>query len=154
MTDSHKPSSQDDPYPDEDLLEGLEKLTPAFYRQMDSFDSSEDSKSMLLDSINALARNSQVMVEEVINETMEEEQDLTPLCNPQRLPKTMENEALAPIIGPELQEVSSINQVPNSPTAKTEPELPAAAFQEEKEAIQESQQQDPLLTFSHYNDRQ
>lgn len=68
------------------------------------------------------------MVEEVINEAIEEEQDLTPLRTAHRAPAAFQNEAFAPIIKPEDQETISANQVPCSPTTNYQPAQPVNAI--------------------------
>jgi hypothetical protein len=72
MTDSFKSTSQDDPYPDEDLLEGLKKIAPACF-EPDLVNADKDG-SLLLDSINAYTHSSQIAIEP-IEETAEEELD-------------------------------------------------------------------------------
>jgi hypothetical protein len=100
MTDSSRSFSQDDPYPDEDLLEGLQKLVPTASSPTEVARGGETEGSLLLDSINTYIHNSQPAIES-IQETTEEEQDAPPALQIPLFPTTalLDEETTVQIIG-------------------------------------------------------
>lgn len=92
MSDSSRTFSQDDPYPDENLLEGLQRLAPTAHYHHEAVRSSETEGSLLLDSINSYIHSSDGVIV-AIQEAAEDEQEQPP--PPQLPPLPMEPDTSA-----------------------------------------------------------
>jgi hypothetical protein len=93
MSDSSRPFSQDDPYPDENLLEGLQRLAPTAHYHHEVTRSSETEGSLLLDSINSYIHNSDTAIV-AIQEAAEDEQEPPPPLQLPSLPMEQDPSAL------------------------------------------------------------